>query len=58
MILIKSILTRVLHDCFKLMYAYLTEGDKVPECYGCLKIMMQAHLHVPFLFYLRIYLPL
>ena len=38
MILIKSFLTGVLYDCFKLIYAYLNEGDKVHECYSCLKM--------------------
>ena len=42
----KSFLTRVLNDCFKLIYAYLNEGDKVRECYSCLKMMIQAHVHV------------
>ena len=48
MILIKSFLTRVLYDCFKLIYDYLNEGDKVRECYSCLKIVIQAQLHVRF----------
>ena len=48
MILIKSFLTGVFHDCFKLRYAYLTEGDKVCEYYSCLKSIVQAHLHVGF----------
>ena len=47
-ILIKSFLPGVLYDCFKLIYVYLNEGDKVRECYGFLKMMMQAHLHVDF----------
>ena len=38
----------VLYDCFKLLYAYLKERDKVPECYSCLKMIVQAHLHVVF----------
>ena len=38
-------LTRVLLDCLKHLYAYLNEGDKVCECYNCLKIVMQGHLH-------------
>ena len=45
---IKSFITRVLHDCFKLTYAYLNERDKVHECYSCLKMMIQAYLHVDF----------
>ena len=45
---IKSLLTRVLHDCFKLTYVYLNERDKVHECYSCLKMMIQTHLHVAF----------
>ena len=48
MILIKSFITGVLHDCSKLIYAYLNEGNKIRECYSCLKMMMQAHLHVSF----------
>ena len=48
MILIKSFITGVLHDCSKLIYAYLNEGNKIHECYSCLKMMMQAHLHVSF----------
>ena len=48
MILIKSFKTGVLHDCSKLIYAYLNEGNKIHECYSCLKMMMQAHLHVSF----------
>ena len=45
MSLIKSF---ILYDCFKLIYAYLNEGNKVRECYGCLKMMIQAYLHVGF----------
>ena len=48
MILIKSFLTRVLYDCFKLIYAYLNERDEVRECYSCLKTMIQGYLHVAF----------
>ena len=44
MILVKSYLTEVLHDCFKLAYANVNEGDKVRKCYSCLKLMMQAHI--------------
>ena len=46
MILIKSFLTGVLYDCFKLMEGYLNQEDKIRKCYYCLKIMIQAHLHV------------
>ena len=48
MILIKSFLTGVLYDCFKLIYAYLNEGHKIREYYSCLKLIVQAHLHVGF----------
>ena len=48
MILIKSFLTEVSYNCFKLIYAYLNEGDKVREYYSCLKMIVQAHLHVGF----------
>ena len=44
MILVKSYFTEVLHDCFKLAYANVNEGDKVRKCYSCLKLMMQAHI--------------
>ena len=46
MILMRSFLTRVLYDCFKVIYAYLNHGDNVRECYSCLE--MQAYLHVGF----------
>ena len=32
----------------KVIYACLNEEDKVYECYRCLKMMIQAHLHVVF----------
>ena len=48
MILIKSFLTEVSYDRFKLIYAYLNEREKVRECYSCLKMIIQAHLHVLF----------
>ena len=44
MILVKPYLTEVLHDCFKLPYANVNEGDKAGECYSCLKLMIQAHI--------------
>ena len=50
MILIKSFLTGVLYDSFRLIYTYVNEVDKVRECYSCLEIMMQARLHVVFFF--------
>ena len=34
------------NDCFKLIYAYLNEAEKVREYYSCLKMTIQAHLHV------------
>ena len=43
---LKSLLTVVLYDHFKLMYMYLNEGDKIRECCHCLKLMIEAHLHV------------
>ena len=48
MILIKSFLTGVLYDCFKLIYAYLNEGNEVCECYSCSKMVIQACLYVGF----------
>ena len=44
MVLNTSFLTRVLYDCFKIIYAYLNEGNNVRECYNCLKMMMQVSL--------------
>ena len=37
-----------LYDCVKLIYVSLNEGDQVRECYSCLKLREQAHLHVGF----------
>ena len=36
------LLTRVFYDCFKLIYAYLKEGDKVRESYSCLQMMISC----------------
>ena len=47
-ILIKSFSPGVLYDYFKLIYAYLYEGDKVHECCSCLKMMIQAYLDIVF----------
>ena len=47
-ILIEFFLVGVLYDCFKFIYAYLNEWDKVCKRYGCLKMVIQAHLHVCF----------
>ena len=44
MVLNTPFLTRVLYDCFKIIYAYLNEGNNVRECYNCLKMMMQVSL--------------
>ena len=44
----QSFLTGVLYDYFKPSYGYLNKGDKVCECYSCLKMVIQAHLHVGF----------
>ena len=30
------------------MYTYLNGGDKIHECYSCLKLMIRAHLNVGF----------
>ena len=38
----------VLYYCFKLIYTYLNVEDKVCKCYSCLKMVIQAHLHVGF----------
>ena len=32
-----------LYDCFKLLYAYWNEGEKICECYSCLKMVIQVH---------------
>ena len=44
----QTFLTGVLYHCLKLLYAYLNEGDNFYECYSCLKMVIQAHLHVGF----------
>ena len=46
--LINSFITGVLYVRFKLIYPYSNKGDKVLECYSCLKMITQAHLHVGF----------
>ena len=48
MVLIKSFLTRVLHDHSELIYMYLSKGYETRECYSCLKLVMQANLRVGF----------
>ena len=48
MIFIKYFFTDELYDHIKVMNVYLTEGDKVDKCYSCLKLIIQAHLHVVF----------
>ena len=48
MILVKSFLTRVSYDCFKVMYAYLNEGDKVRKFYSYLKMIVQAPIYMMF----------
>ena len=47
-VIIKYVLTGVLYYYFKFIYAYLNEGDKVWKYYSCLKMMIQANLHVGF----------
>ena len=42
MILIKSFTKGTLYDHFNLIYMYLSEGDKIRECYSYLKLMIQA----------------
>ena len=49
MVPIKFFLTRALYDRSKLVYGYPNEGCKVRECYSCLKLMIEASLHVVFL---------
>ena len=48
MVLIKSFPTKASYDRSKFTYMYLNEGDKIRECHSCLKVMIQAHLHVGF----------
>ena len=48
MVLIKSSPARALYDRCKFMYMYLNKGDKVRECYSCLKLMVRTHLNVGF----------
>ena len=40
MVLIKSFLTGALYDHSKLRSVHLNEGDKVRECYSCLKLLI------------------
>ena len=42
------LLNRYMYDRFKLIYAYLNEGGKFPECYSCLKMIIQTHSHAGF----------
>ena len=35
-----------MYDCLELIFAYLNEWDKVRECRSCLKMIIQAYLHV------------
>ena len=49
MVLIEFFLTEALFDRSKLASGYSNEEDKVCECYSCLKMMIQAYLHVGFL---------
>ena len=44
MVPVKSFLTGALCDYMKLIYLNLNEEDRVPECYSCMKLMIQAHL--------------
>ena len=39
------------------LYAYLNEGDQFCECYSCLKMVIQDHLHISFLriFFIKVY---
>ena len=39
------------------LYTYLNKGDKVCECYSCLKMIVQADLHVGFftIFFIKAY---
>ena len=47
-VIIKSFLTEVLRDHFKVLNVFLNEGDKVGECYSCMKLMIETNLHVGF----------
>ena len=48
MVLVKSFLTWALYACFKLIYVDFNEWGKVRKYCTCLKLMIQAHLHVGF----------
>ena len=43
---------------FQTLIGYLSEGDKVHECYSCSKLIIQAHLNAGFfkIFFLKIVL--
>ena len=40
------LLKKGLYDCLKLIYVYLIEGDKVCECYSCLKMMIFSLIYI------------
>ena len=48
MVLIKSFLTGVWYDSFRLTCAYSDEREEVRERYSCLKMIVQPHLHFDF----------
>ena len=48
MVLIKSFLTGVWYDSFKLTCVYSDEREEVRERYSCLKMIVQSHLHFDF----------
>ena len=43
-----SFLTVILYGCFKHTYIHLNKGDAIFACYGRLKLMTQADLHIAF----------
>ena len=51
MVIINSFFTGALYNCSKLKDGYLNKRDKVCECCSCLKLMIQAYLHVVFLIF-------
>ena len=48
MIFLKSLLTGVLYDCFKLKFVYFNEGLEIGERHSCLKLRIKVHLHDAF----------
>ena len=54
MSLIKFFLKCVLYDRFEFKYGYLNEEENARDYYRCMRLMIQAHLHVFLKFFNKI----